>query len=308
MNKSLSEIILYRAKDGTAQIEVKLEDETVWLTQKQMAGLFDVTVPNINIHLKNIFSSGELNSSAVIKEFLITADDGKIYGTQHYNLDVIISIGYRVNSIKGTQFRIWATQRLKEYIIKGFTMDDDRLANGGVKKGYFDEWAERVRQIRTSEKNFYLKVRNIFTTSADYDPKTDYAQRFFATIQNKFHYAITGLTAAELIAARADARKENMGLTNWDGSVITRDQAQIAKNYLESLELKRLMLLVEQFLSFAELQAVERRVMCMKDWVAKLDGFLVLNEKKILLDSGKVSHDAMESKVRRELKKFNAST
>ncbi|MFA6388462.1 MAG: RhuM family protein, partial [Patescibacteria group bacterium] len=217
----------------------------------------------------------------------------------------IISVGYRVHSLQGTQFRIWATQKLKEYIIKGFVMDDERLAEGRVAKGYFEELEERIRKIRTSERNFYQKVTDIFATSADYNPKTDYAQKFFAVVQNKFHFAITGLTAAEIVSSRVDSTKVNMGLTNWKGEVITRDQAEIAKNYLEELELKRLNLLVEQFLSFAELQSVEQRVMYMKNWLQKLDGFLILNDKEILGGSGNVSHKKMEQKVRKELALFN---
>ena len=222
-----------------------------------------------------------------------------------YNLDAIISVGYRINSLRGTQFRIWATQKLKEYIIKGFVMDDERLAEGRVKKTYFEEWEERIRRIRTSEANFYQKVRDVFSTSADYNHKTDYAKLFYSTVQNKFHYAITGLTAAEIVSARINSQKENMGLTNWKGEIITREQARIAKNYLEELELKRLNLLVEQFLSFAELQSVEQRVMYMKDWIHKLDNFLVLNEKEILQNAGNVSHLEMEKKVREELEKHN---
>lgn len=190
-------------------------------------------------------------------------------------------------------------------MVKGFVMDDERLENGNVSRGYFQEWEERIRKIRTSERNFYLKVTDVFATSADYDSKTEYAKNFFATVQNKFHYAITGLTAAEIITERVDSQKENLGLTNWKGKIITREQAQIAKNYLEELELKRLNLLVEQFLSFAELQSVEQRVMYMKDWVLKLDSFLVLNDKKILENSGSVSHLEMEKIVRKQLKNYN---
>jgi hypothetical protein len=190
-------------------------------------------------------------------------------------------------------------------MVKGFVMDDERLANRGVKKSYFEEWEERIRKIRTSEANFYQKVRDVFATSVDYNPKTDYAQKFFATVQNKFHFAITGLTAAEIVAKRIDSQKENLGLTNWKGEIITREQAQVAKNYLAELELKRLNLLVEQFLSFAELQSVERRVMYMKNWIEKLDGFLILNDKEILKNSGSISHGDMEKTVRVELEKFN---
>jgi hypothetical protein len=301
-------LIIYTSEDGQTKINVQMDGETVWLSQVQMADLFQTTKQNISQHIKNIFEELELQPKATVKNFFIVQKEGKREvkrNIDHYNLDVIISVGYRISSHIGTKFRIWATQKLREYIVKGFVMDDNRLANGGVKQSYFDEWAERVRKIRTSEKNFYLKVTDVFATSVDYDPKTDYAQKFFATVQNKFHYAITGKTAAELVASRVSAGKENMGLTNWQGKIITSEQAKVAKNYLEELELKRLMLLVEQFLSFAELQAVEKRAMYMKDWVTKLDGFLTLNEKKILLDAGKISHTAMETKVRAELEKFN---
>jgi hypothetical protein len=298
-----SQILLYRAEDGKTQIQVKLQGETVWLTQAQMAELFQKNVRTINEHIKNIFKEGELEENSVIRNFRIAAADGKQYDTNFYNLDVIISVGYRVKSHRGTQFRIWATQRLREYIVKGFVMDDQRLA-GGV-TNYFDELVERVRRIRTSEHNFYEKVRDIFATSIDYDPKTDYAQQFYATVQNKFHYAIHGHTAAELIAKRIDSGKEFMGLTSWSGKIITSKDAKIAKNYLEELELKRLELLVEQFLSFAELRSVERKPMYMNDWLNKLDEFLVLNEKEILQHAGKVSHKEMEAKVRAELEKYS---
>jgi hypothetical protein len=301
-----SQILLYRAEDGKTQIQVKLQDETVWLTQAQMAELFQRNVPTINEHIKNVYDEGELEEGATIRKFRIVQAEGKrrvAREVDFYNLDVIISVGYRVKSHRGTQFRIWATQRLREYIVKGFVMDDQRLA-GGV-TNYFDELVERVRRIRTSERNFYEKVRDIFATSIDYDPKTDYAQQFYATVQNKFHYAIHGHTAAELIAKRIDSSKEFMGLTNWSGKIITSKDAKIAKNYLEELELKRLELLVEQFLSFGELRSVERKPMYMNDWLKKLDEFLVLNEKEILQHAGKVSHQEMEAKVRAELEKYS---
>ncbi|MBI4272392.1 virulence RhuM family protein [Candidatus Uhrbacteria bacterium] len=300
-----SQIIIYNSEDGQAKLEVRLDGETVWLSQKQMAALFDKDVRTVNEHIKNIFLEGELEEDSVIRKFRITASDGKQYEIMHYNLDVIISVGYRVSSLRGTQFRMWATQRLKEYIVKGFTMDDERLAEGNVAKNYFDELEERIRKIRTSEKNFYQKVRDVFATSADYNPKVDYAKQFFSVVQNKFHFAITGLTAAEIVVNRVDNKKMNMGLTNWKGEIITREQAEIAKNYLEELELKRLNLLVEQFLSFAELQSVEKRVMYMKDWIQKLDNFLTLNDKEILDDAGNVSRKDMELKVRSELERFN---
>jgi len=300
-----NQIIIYNTESGGTKIEVRMKGETVWLSQKQMAALFDCSVDNIGLHLKNIFKELELSENSVTEEYSATASDGKKYLVKHYNLDAIISVGYRVNSRRGTQFRIWATQKLREYIVKGFVMDDERLAEGRVRKTYFEEWEERIRRIRTSEANFYQKVRDVFATSADYDPKTDYAQLFYATVQNKFHFAITGLTAAEIVSARADSQKENMGLTNWKGEVITREQAQIGKNYLGELELKRLNLLVEQFLSFAELQTVEQRVMYMKNWIKKLDDFLILNEKEILKDAGNISRLEMEKKVRGELEKYN---
>jgi hypothetical protein len=303
-----NQIIIYNTADGETKVEVRMKGETVWLSQKQMAELFDCSVDNIGLHLKNIYSEGELAENSTSEESSVVQIEGNRRVNRSiifYNLDAIISVGYRINSLRGTQFRIWATQKLKEYIIKGFVMDDERLSEGRVRKTYFEEWEERIRRIRTSEANFYQKVRDVFATSADYNPKTDYAKLFYATVQNKFHFAITGLTAAEIVNSRADSQKENMGLTNWKGEIITREQAQIAKNYLEEMELKRLNLLVEQFLSFAELQSVEQRVMYMKDWIKKLDDFLILNEKQILQSAGNVSHLEMEKKVREELKKYN---
>lgn len=308
MKEKENQIIIYNTEDGQTKIDVRLEHDTVWLSQKQMSELFGCSIDNVSLHLKNVSNEGELKEEATTEESSIVQKERNrevLRSIKLYNLDAIISIGYRINSIRGTQFRIWATQRLKEYIIKGFTMDDERLANGNIAKGYFEEFEERIRKIRTSEKNFYQKVRDVFATSADYNPKLDYAKQFFATVQNKFHYAITGMTAAEIVNERIDSSKKHMGLTNWKGEIITREQAEIAKNYLEELELKRLNLLVEQFLSFAELQSVERRVMYMNDWIKKLDAFLVLNDKEILGDSGDISRKDMEKKVRKELEKFN---
>ncbi|MDZ7363401.1 MAG: virulence RhuM family protein [candidate division KSB1 bacterium] len=304
--ENTSEILLYRTEDGRTEIQVTLQDETVWLSQAQMAELFQKSIPTINEHIKNAYDEGELDEKSTIRKFRIVQTEKKRKVTRtidFYNLDVIISVGYRVKSHRGTQFRIWATQRLKEYIVKGFVMDDRRLAGGAT--NYFDELIERVRRIRTSERNFYEKVRDIFATSIDYDPQTDYARQFYATVQNKFHYAIHGRTAAELIAERVDSAKPFMGMTNWSGKIITRKEAEIAKNYLEELELKRLELLVEQFLSFAELRVVEKKPLYMADWVKKLDEFLILNEKEILQHAGKVSHKEMEAKVRDELEKYH---
>src|SRR3972149_3030685 len=305
MKKKLpdNQIIIYNTEDGEIKIEARMKDETVWLTQDQMADLFDKAKSTINEHIQNVYDEKELILENTMRKFGNSEFSTK--PTNYYNLDVIISVGYRVKSLRGTQFRIWATDKLKEYIIKGFVMDDERLAEGRVRKTYFEEWEERIRRIRTSEANFYQKVRDVFATSADYNHKTDYAKLFYSTVQNKFHYAITGLTAAEIVSARINSQKENMGLTNWKGNILTREQAQIAKNYLEELELKRLNLLVEQFLSFAELQSVEQRVMYMRDWIIKLDDFLILNDKKILQSAGDISHLKMEKKVREELKKYN---
>lgn len=305
MEEKNNQIIIYNTEDGQTKIDVRLEGETVWLSQAQMAELLEKDVRTISEHIQNVYKEGELMEESSIKAKSGNSGIGLVKPTKYYNLDVIISVGYRVKSHRGTQFRIWATQKLKEYIIKGFVMDDERLSEGKVKKTYFEEWEERIRRIRTSEANFYQKVRDVFATSADYDPKTDYAQKFFAIVQNKFHFAITGLTAAEIITERIDSGKNNLGLTNWKGEIITREQAQIAKNYLEELELKRLNLLVEQFLSFAELQSVEQRVMYMKNWIGKLDDFLILNDKEILDNAGAISRKDMEQKVRQELAKFN---
>jgi len=303
-----NQIIIYSTEDGEMKLEVKLENETVWLSQKQMAELFNCRPRNIGLHLQNVYNEAELSENQTTKDYFLVQKEGDKEVKRlikYYNLDAIISVGYRINSLRGTQFRIWATQKLKEYIIKGFVLDDERLSDGRVAKTYFQELEERIRKIRSSEVNFYQKVRDIFATSIDYDSRTDYAKKFFAMVQNKFHYAITGLTASEIINARIDSSKQNLGLTNWRGEIITREQAEIAKNYLGELELKRLNLLVEQFLSFAELQSVEERLMYMRDWVNKLDDFIIFNEKKLLINAGSVSHESMEEKVRLELAKYN---
>src|SRR5688572_24724636 len=243
-----NDLLLYRTEDGQTKLEVKLEGETVWLTQAQMSELFQRERTVIAKHIKSIYQSGELDEESTCAKNAHVGSTGQRYETAYYNLDVIIAVGYRVNSHRGTQFRIWATQQLREYITKGFVMNDERLSGG--RTNYFDELVERVRRIRTSEANFYEKVKGIFATSIDYDTRTDYAHTFYATVQNKFHYAITGYTAAEIIAGRVDSNKRNMGLTQWKGDVITAAESRVAKNYLEELELKRLELLVEQFLSF----------------------------------------------------------
>lgn len=241
-----SEIILYQTEDNRTRIEVRLENETVWLTQKQMAELFQKDVRTINGHIQNLFEEGELVPESVIRKYRITAADGKSYETQHYNLDVVISVGYRVKSHRGTQFRIWATQRLREYIVKGFTLDDERLKQGGTQNEYFDELLQRIREIRLSERNFYRKICDIYQTSVDYDPTAEVTQLFFQTVQNKMHWAVHGQTAAEVILGRADATQPHMGLTSWKGARPRKPDVAIAKNYLTEQELKKLSLIVTQ--------------------------------------------------------------
>lgn len=299
------EILLYQTEDGQTRLEVRLQDDTVWLTQKRMAELFQKDVRTINEHIKNIFEEGELKPESVIRKFRITAADGKSYDTQHYNLDVIISVGYRVRSHRGTQFRIWATERLREFIVKGFVMDDERLkrAGGG---NYFDELLARIRDIRSSEKVFWRKVLDIYATSIDYDPNTETSRRFFATLQNKMHWAAHGQTTAEVVYQRADAEKENMGLTSWSGNVPTKKEAAIAKNYLTSEELDILNRIVSSYLEFAELQALQRKPMYMKDWAAKLDDFLKLTGRELLDHAGTVSHEQALAKAQVEYEKHRA--
>lgn len=305
-----SQILLYQAEDGKTKIEVKLENETVWLTKKQMAELFNVKKQDIDYHVQNVFETGELEKNPTTKNILVVQKEGSRMVRRNidiFNLDMIISVGYRVNSYRGTQFRIWATQQLREYIIKGFVMDDERLAEGNraARLNYFDELLQRVRKIRASERNLYEKVRDIFATSIDYNPKTEHAKEFYATVQNKFHYAITGQTAAEIIVQRIDSEKENLGLTNWKGEFINRKDTEIAKNYMLEKELRQLYLLVEQFLSFSEFQIERERPMYMVDWKRKLDDFLQLNELEILQGKGNVSHKEMEEVVKEELKKYH---
>ena len=301
------QILLYQTEDGRQRIEVHLQDETVWLSQKLMAELFQTTPQNINMHLKNIFSEGEVVADSVIKESLITASDGKKYRTQLYRLEAIIAVGYRVSSHRGTQFRQWATQQLKEYIVKGFILDDERLSRPG-KIDYFDELLERIRTIRSSEKRFYQKIRDIYTLSADYSPDHSMTQEFFKTVQNKLLYAVTGLTAAEIIHKRVDASKPNMGLMTWDGArrgkKLTKQDVEIAKNYLQHEEIKDLELLVSQYLDFAERQARQRKVMYMADWKVKLDAFLQLNEAQILTHAGKISAEIAKELALSEYGKF----
>ncbi|OIP41235.1 cell filamentation protein Fic [Candidatus Desantisbacteria bacterium CG2_30_40_21] len=296
LQSNKKQIILYITPNGDVKMEVFLQDETLWLTQKMMAELFGVEINTINYHLKEIFKSGELEENSVIRKNRITASDKKDYLTTFYNLDAIIAVGYRVNSKRATQFRIWATQILKEYIIKGFAMDDERLKNPSniFGKDYFEEQLSRIRNIRSSERRFYQKIADIYAQcSADYDPNEEITRQFFATVQNKLHWAITGQTAAEIIYQRVGGEKPNMGLTTWKNAPkgdIRKTDVSIAKNYLNEKELDGLNRIVTMYLDYAEMQAQKGVVMYMKDWVEKLDAFLQFNEKEVLQDSGKISH------------------
>ena len=290
-NKNQSQLIIYQAEDGRIKIDVRFQDETVWLTQQLMADLFQTTKQNVSLHIKNIFEENELAEAPVVKEFLTTASDGKRYNTLYYNLDMIISVGYRVKSLVATRFRQWATQHLREYIVKGFVLDDERLKNPDQPFDYFDEVVRRIQNIRTSERRFYQKITDIYATSVDYDPTLDISITFFKTVQNKMHWAITGRTAAEIISERADSAKPNMGLTSWRGAKIRKQDVVIAKNYLDEKELLALNNLVEQYLIFAEGQAMRRIPMHMQNWIKKLDGFLSLNERDILTHAGAISHE-----------------
>ena len=287
--KNNSQIIIYQNEAGETRLEVRLENETVWLTQKLMAELFQTTVANINIHLKNIFDEGELDPKATIKDFLIVRLEGSREvnrNIEYYNLDVIISVGYRIKSAVATRFRKWATQHIKEYIVKGFMLDDERLKNPDLPFDYFEELIKRIQDIRTSERRFYQKITDIYATSTDYDPTDEKSILFFQTVQNKMHWAITGKTAAEIIAKRADSDKPNMGLTNWRGTKPRKQDVGIAKNYLKENELEALNNLAEQYLIFATGQAMRRMPMYMKDWIEKLHGFLKLNDRNILEHAG----------------------
>lgn len=300
------EILLYQTEDGQTRLEVRLQDESLWLTQAAMAELFQTTPQNITLHIGNIYKEKELDETTTCKDYLQVQHEGsrKITRTRKfYNLDVIISVGYRVKSHRGTQFRIWATQRLREYIIKGFTMDDDRLKRAGV-GNYFEELLARIRDIRSSEKIFWRKVLDIYATSIDYDPNTEASEVFFATVQNKMHWAAHGHTAAEIIYQRSDASMKNMGLTNWTGDTLSKTETVIAKNYLTSEELDVLNRIVTAYLEFAELQALRRSPMYMKDWIAKLDDFLKLSGREILAHAGNISHEQALAKAQSEYEKY----
>lgn len=304
MKDEANQFLIYRSEDGRTKIDVMLEAETLWLNQKQLTELFGKAKGTVSEHIKHIFEDGELDENSVVRLFRTTAADGKQYEVAHYNLDMVLALGYRVRSQAGVRFRQWASDKLKEYIIKGFVLDDERLKNPGKVRDYFDELTKRLQDIRTSERRFYQKITDIYATSVDYDPNHPLTQEFFATVQNKVHYAIHGQTAAELIQSRADSGQLNMGLTTWEGSRIRKSDVAVAKNYLNEEELRALNNLAEQYLIFAEGQATRRISMTMKDWITKLEGFLTLNDREILQDAGKVSAQIAKSHAEQEFAKF----
>ncbi len=303
-----SQIVIYQTEDGKTKVDVRLDNGSVWLSQKLMAELFQTTPQNITIHLKKIYQEGELVESLTCKYYLQVQQEGgkDVERTRKfYNLDAIISVGYRIKSHVATKFRIWATQRLTEYIVKGFILDDDRLKNPDVPFDYFDELLRRIQDIRTSEKRFYQKITDIYSTSVDYDPTLETSITFFKTVQNKMHWAITGQTAAEIIAKRANSNLPNMGLTNFRGTKVRKHDVGIAKNYLKEDELASLNNLVEQYLVFAEGQAMRRVPMSMLDWIDKLHGFLNLNDREILTHAGKISHELAIQKAEEEYTQYS---
>jgi hypothetical protein len=305
------EVLVYQAENGQVKLDVRLENETVWLTQQMMADLFQTTIPNISMHVRNIFEEGELLPEATVKNFLTVRQEGSREvrrELEYYNLDMIISVGYRIKSHIATRFRIWATQRLKEYIVKGFAMDDERLKNPPVKGSevpdYFDEMLERIRDIRASERRVYLRVREIFAMAADYDPSWSETTRFFSIIQNKLHFAATGMTAAELIKSRANHQLPNMGLTHWKSGEVRRTDVTIAKNYLAEKEIDELNRIVVMWLDFAEDQARRRKQIFMKDWEEKLDEFLRFNDRNVLSGAGTVRNKEAEAHANAEYDQF----
>jgi toxin-antitoxin system, toxin component, fic family len=302
-----NKIIIYTDDSGLTKIDVKLEDETLWLTQAQMCALYQTSKSNVSEHIKHIFDEGELQESSVVRKFRTTAADGKSYLTTYYNLDMIIALGYRVRSIIATRFRQWATIRLKEYIIKGFTLDDDRLKQLGG-GGYWKELLERIRDIRSTEKVLYRQVLEIYATSIDYDPRASVSQKFFQKVQNKIHYAIHGHTAAELIVARADAEKDFMGLLTFKGNQPTLLEARTAKNYLNEKELRAMGQLVSGYLDFAERQAEREQAMTMNDWANYLDRILTMTGEQLLQDGGSVSHDDAMEHATTEYRKYKQRT
>lgn len=300
-NKNENNIIIYQDDNGVTKVSVRFTDEDVWLTQNQIAEIYETTQQNISQHINNIYKDNELEANATNKKFLLVQHEGNRMvnrNIDHYNLDMVIALGYRVQSQIATRFRRWATQRLHEYIQKGFSIDDERLKQGGSR--YFRELLQRIRDIRSSERNFYQQVTDIYATSIDYDPRSDLTKKFFSTVQNKLHYAVHEHTAAELIYERVNNEKPYVGMTNFKGDYVTIDDVKIAKNYLSEIELQRLNLLVSQFLDFAELQALEQRAMTMNEWVKELDNQIIQNRRKLLEGKGKISHEDAIKKAEQE--------
>lgn len=295
----ISDFLMYNTEDGKAKVRILIDGDTCWMTQKAMAELFETSVPNVNQHVKNIIEEGELDEDSVIKDYLITAADGKSYKTAHYLLEMVLAVGYRVRSPRGTQFRRWATEVLREFLVKGFALDDERLKQGQTVfgKDYFDELLERIRDIRASERRFYQKIADIYATAVDYNPKAPVTQTFFATVQNKLEWAITGMTAAEIIKSRADANEPKMGLTTWkqspDGPIRKQD-VTVAKNYLQADELEALNRIVSMYLDYAEDQAKRHNPMTMQKWADKLDAFLAFNDRPVLKNPGKIQKDVAD--------------
>lgn len=303
------EFVLYTTDDGRTRVECRLEDETIWLSQASIGELYDRSKQTISEHLVNLFDDGELVEQAVVRNFRTTAADGKTYDVQYYNLEAILAVGFRVRSRRGTQFRRWANTRLQEYLVKGFVMDDERLKNPAVPGAspvpdYFDELLDRIRDIRASERRMYLRVREIFTMSADYSPTDRETTQFFRIIQNKLHFAATGQTAAELIHARANAAEPNMGLTVWKGEIVRKSDVTIAKNCLQAAEIDELNRIVTMWLDFAEDQARRRKQVFLRDWQSKLDEFLAFNDRDVLLDAGRVKKSLADQKAQREYDLF----
>jgi hypothetical protein len=308
IRNSTAEFLIFTSQASKDGIEVRFENETIWLSQKLMAVLFDCSTDNISLHLKNIFKSGELNESSVTEDFSVTATDGKKYKTKHYNLDAVISVGYRVNSQRATQFRQWATSILRDFAIRGYVLDKERLKNGTfLNQEYFDHLLAEIREIRASERRFYQKITDIYSTAIDYNPDTEITQTFFATVQNKLHFAIHGHTAAEVIMKRANSEKDNMGLTTWKnapkGKIIKTD-VSIAKNYLTEKELKQLDRFVTMYLDYAETQAEQNIPMTMDDWAKRLNAFLQFNQKDILTNAGKVTQAIAKAFAESEFEKY----
>lgn len=308
IRNSTAEFLIFTSQAGKDGIEVRFENETIWLSQKLMAVLFDCSTDNISLHLKNIFKSGELNENSVVEDFSVTASDGKKYKTRHYNLDAVISVGYRVNSGRATQFRQWATSILKDFAIRGYVLDKERLKNGTfLNREYFDHLLAEIREIRASERRFYQKITDIYSTAIDYNPDTEITKTFFATVQNKLHFAIHGHTAAEVIVKRADSKKENMGLTTWKNSPkgkIIKTDVSIAKNYLTEKEIKQLDRFVTMYLDYAETQAEQNIPITMDDWAKRLNAFLQFNQKYILKNAGKVTQAIAKAFAESEFEKF----